>query len=64
VTTRNGLWRYRLGDVIEIAGFHPADGTPTVRYVERCKYITQSCMDFKSLKKDQCHAADGWTGGD
>lgn len=41
VTTRNGLWRYRLGDVIEIAGFHPADGTPIVRYVERCNVMLQ-----------------------
>lgn len=46
MTMRNGLWRYHIGDVIEIAGFHPDDG-PIVRNVERCKYITKSCMDFK-----------------
>ncbi|TFK38883.1 GH3 auxin-responsive promoter [Crucibulum laeve] len=34
-TTRDGLWRYRLGDVVEIAGFDPVDGQPLVRYVER-----------------------------
>ncbi|KAI6121059.1 GH3 auxin-responsive promoter [Pisolithus croceorrhizus] len=25
-TTHDGLWRYRLGDVVEIAGFDPTDG--------------------------------------
>ncbi|KAL4065230.1 GH3 auxin-responsive promoter [Scleroderma citrinum] len=35
LTTRDGLWKYRMGDVIEIAGFDPEDGAPIVRYVER-----------------------------
>ncbi|KAH7905593.1 GH3 auxin-responsive promoter [Hygrophoropsis aurantiaca] len=35
LTTRNGLWRYCLGDVIEVAGFDPDDGLPLLRYVER-----------------------------
>ncbi|KAF8837395.1 hypothetical protein BDN67DRAFT_991779 [Paxillus ammoniavirescens] len=35
VTTRDGMWRYRLGDIIEVAGFDPNDGTPILRYVER-----------------------------
>ncbi|KAL4073250.1 GH3 auxin-responsive promoter [Scleroderma yunnanense] len=35
VTAHKGLWRYRIGDVIEIAGFDPNDGTPLVRFVER-----------------------------
>jgi hypothetical protein len=35
VTTRDGLWRYRLGDVIEVAGFDSTDGSPILRYVER-----------------------------
>ncbi|KIM55204.1 hypothetical protein SCLCIDRAFT_1221347 [Scleroderma citrinum Foug A] len=35
LTTRDGLWKYRLGDIIEIAGFDPDDGVPVVRYVER-----------------------------
>ncbi|KAF8549199.1 hypothetical protein OG21DRAFT_1421709 [Imleria badia] len=35
VTTRDGLWRYRLGDVIEIAGFDSTDGSPILRYIER-----------------------------
>ena len=39
VTTRDGLWKYRLGDIIEIAGFDPDDGAPIVRYVERRKYV-------------------------
>ncbi|KAL4070072.1 GH3 auxin-responsive promoter [Scleroderma yunnanense] len=39
VTTRNGLWPYRLGDVVKVAGFHPIDGTPIVQYVERRSVI-------------------------
>ncbi|KAI6121227.1 GH3 auxin-responsive promoter [Pisolithus sp. B1] len=35
LTNRDGMWRYRLGDVIEIEGFDPDDGAPVVRYVER-----------------------------
>ncbi|KAI9459003.1 GH3 auxin-responsive promoter-domain-containing protein [Boletus coccyginus] len=32
---RNGLWRYRLGDVVEISGFDPTDGVPVIQFVER-----------------------------
>jgi len=39
VTTSDGLWRYRLGDVIEIAGFHPTDGMPIMKFVERRSVI-------------------------
>lgn len=35
LTTYNGLWRYRLGDVVELAGFAPDDGSPIVRFIER-----------------------------
>ncbi|KAI6011140.1 GH3 auxin-responsive promoter [Pisolithus marmoratus] len=35
LTTRDGFWRYRLGDVIEVAGFDPRDGQPLIRYIER-----------------------------
>ncbi|KAI9568530.1 GH3 auxin-responsive promoter [Boletus coccyginus] len=35
LTTRDGLWRYRLGDVIEVVGFDPRDGQPIIHYVER-----------------------------
>ncbi|KAG1743315.1 GH3 auxin-responsive promoter-domain-containing protein [Suillus paluster] len=35
LTTCNGLWRYRLGDVAELLGFAPDDGSPVVRFVER-----------------------------
>ncbi|KAG6332763.1 hypothetical protein ID866_6328 [Astraeus odoratus] len=35
VTSCNGLWRYRQGDIIEVAGFDPNDGEPIIRYVER-----------------------------
>ncbi|KAI6030597.1 hypothetical protein F5J12DRAFT_779706 [Pisolithus orientalis] len=36
---RDGLWRYRLGDVVEIAGFDPTDGSPIIRYFERRKSV-------------------------
>ncbi|KAH7909122.1 GH3 auxin-responsive promoter [Hygrophoropsis aurantiaca] len=35
VTTRDGMWRHRLGDIVEIAGFDPCDGTPILKFVER-----------------------------
>ena len=38
VTARDGLWRYRLGDVIEIVGFDSIDGSPILRYIERRGY--------------------------
>ncbi|KIK12743.1 hypothetical protein PISMIDRAFT_18503 [Pisolithus microcarpus 441] len=37
LTTGDGFWRYRLGDVVEALGFDPRDGQPVVRYVERRK---------------------------
>ncbi|OAX31842.1 hypothetical protein K503DRAFT_805730 [Rhizopogon vinicolor AM-OR11-026] len=35
LTTCNGLWRYRLGDVIAVKGFAPDDGMPIIHYVHR-----------------------------
>jgi len=35
VTNPDGLWRYRLEDVIEIAGFDPTDGIPVMKFIER-----------------------------
>lgn len=37
LTTKDGLWRYRLGDVVDIAGFDPTDGVPIIQFVERRK---------------------------
>ena len=34
-TNKDGLWRYLLSDVVEIAGFSPADGQPLIRYIGR-----------------------------
>ncbi|KAF8877299.1 GH3 auxin-responsive promoter-domain-containing protein [Infundibulicybe gibba] len=42
LTTRDGFWRYRLGDVMEIAGFASEDGSPLVRFSERRKSVTRS----------------------
>ncbi|KAI9458996.1 GH3 auxin-responsive promoter, partial [Boletus coccyginus] len=35
LTTQDGLWRYRLGDVVEVSGFDPTDGVPIIQFVER-----------------------------
>ncbi|KAF8900298.1 GH3 auxin-responsive promoter [Gymnopilus junonius] len=35
VTTNDGLWRYALNDIVEVAGFSPADGQPLIKYCER-----------------------------
>ncbi|KIJ13242.1 hypothetical protein PAXINDRAFT_14001 [Paxillus involutus ATCC 200175] len=35
VTTRDGLWRYPLGDIIEIVGFDTNDGSPLIKYLGR-----------------------------
>ncbi|KAG1759492.1 GH3 auxin-responsive promoter [Suillus occidentalis] len=35
LTTRNGLWRYRIGDVIGVKGFAPDDGLPVINYLHR-----------------------------
>ncbi|KAG2142922.1 GH3 auxin-responsive promoter [Suillus bovinus] len=35
VTTRNGLWRYCISDVITVKGFAPDDGLPIINYLHR-----------------------------
>ncbi|KAG1882711.1 GH3 auxin-responsive promoter [Suillus subluteus] len=35
LTTRNGLWRYRIGDVVGVKGFAPDDGLPVINYLHR-----------------------------
>lgn len=35
LTTRNGLWRYRIGDVVVVKGFAPDDGLPVINYLHR-----------------------------
>ncbi|KAH7918900.1 hypothetical protein BV22DRAFT_1134237 [Leucogyrophana mollusca] len=44
LTTRNGLWRYRMEDIVEIAGFDPRDGTPILQYVERRNAVVRLSM--------------------
>ncbi|KAH7927991.1 hypothetical protein BV22DRAFT_1005817, partial [Leucogyrophana mollusca] len=41
MTTRDGLYRYRLEDVIEVAGFDPEDGVPILKYVERRNVVAR-----------------------
>ena len=35
VTTRNGLWRFLLDDIIETVGFDPHDGSPVFKDLSR-----------------------------
>ncbi|KIJ14784.1 hypothetical protein PAXINDRAFT_115511 [Paxillus involutus ATCC 200175] len=35
LTSKDGLWRYRLGDLISIEGFESANGFPIMSFVER-----------------------------
>lgn len=37
LTTRNGLWRYRIGDVVTFKGFAPDDGLPVISYLHRAE---------------------------
>ncbi|KAL4078869.1 GH3 auxin-responsive promoter [Scleroderma yunnanense] len=34
-TSRNGLWRYLIDDIIEVIGFHPHKGLPVFKYSAR-----------------------------
>ncbi|KAA8524451.1 hypothetical protein F0562_010874 [Nyssa sinensis] len=49
VTTFTGLYRYRLGDVVEVAGFHK--GTPKLNFICRRKLILTVNID-KNTEKD------------
>ncbi|EIW76602.1 hypothetical protein CONPUDRAFT_63859 [Coniophora puteana RWD-64-598 SS2] len=35
VTTRDGFWRYRVMDAVQVVGFDPVDGAPLLVYKER-----------------------------
>ncbi|KIM36507.1 hypothetical protein M413DRAFT_287801 [Hebeloma cylindrosporum] len=35
ITNKDGLWRYQLHDIVEVAGFSPEEGIPLIRFVER-----------------------------
>ncbi|XVE66230.1 hypothetical protein DITRI_Ditri08aG0063700 [Diplodiscus trichospermus] len=49
LTTFTGLYRYRLGDVVEVAGFH--NGTPKLNFICRRKLILTVNID-KNTEKD------------
>lgn len=49
LTTFTGLYRYRLGDVVEVAGFH--NGTPKLSFICRRKLILTVNID-KNTEKD------------
>ncbi|KAF9590471.1 hypothetical protein IFM89_035348 [Coptis chinensis] len=49
LTTFTGLYRYRLGDVVEVAGFHK--GTPKLNFICRRKLILTINID-KNTEKD------------
>ena len=41
VTTGGGLWRYRLGDLVEVDGFVAA--TPSLRFIGRGASVSALC---------------------
>ena len=43
-TTNDGLWRYQLNDIVQVAGFTP-EGIPLIRYVERKGYVGQILLE-------------------
>ncbi|PON81968.1 GH3-like hormone conjugating enzyme [Trema orientale] len=49
LTTFTGLYRYRLGDVVEVAGFH--NGTPKLNFICRRKLLLTVNID-KNTEKD------------
>ncbi|KAE8688107.1 hypothetical protein F3Y22_tig00111000pilonHSYRG00081 [Hibiscus syriacus] len=49
LTTVSGLYRYRLGDVVEVAGFH--NGTPKLNFICRKNVILSVNID-KNTEKD------------
>ncbi|KAH0835636.1 GH3 auxin-responsive promoter [Lanmaoa asiatica] len=51
LTTQDGLWRYRLGDVVEISGFDSTDGVPIIQFVER-RNVTIRFPDFMVTEKE------------
>ncbi|KAF8892912.1 GH3 auxin-responsive promoter-domain-containing protein [Infundibulicybe gibba] len=57
LTTRSGLWRYRLGDVLEIVGFAPEDGSPLIRFWERRNAVM--CVSAEFVSEAELHRAVG-----
>ncbi|KAF8888224.1 GH3 auxin-responsive promoter [Infundibulicybe gibba] len=48
LTTRDGFWRYRQGDVLEMIGFAPEDGSPLFRFLERRNAVMRVAGEFVS----------------
>ncbi|KAF8873270.1 GH3 auxin-responsive promoter [Infundibulicybe gibba] len=48
LTTHDGFWRYRLGDVLEIVGFAPEDRSPLIRFLERRNVVMRVSGEFVS----------------
>ncbi|CAN8247929.1 unnamed protein product [Cochlearia groenlandica] len=55
LTTFTGLYRYRLGDVVEVTGFHK--GTPKLSFIYRRKLILTINID-KNTEKDLQRVVD------
>ncbi|KAF8134275.1 GH3 auxin-responsive promoter-domain-containing protein [Boletus edulis] len=51
LTTRDGLWRYRLGDVLHIIGFHPESKSPLFKVAGRRSLIIR--FPFTQIIDDQ-----------
>ena len=53
LTNRNGLWRYRLGDILTIIGFDPKSQAPIFKWAgRRSSVYNRSCL--LSTAPDNC----------
>ncbi|KAF8875707.1 GH3 auxin-responsive promoter [Infundibulicybe gibba] len=55
LTTRDGFWRYRLGDVLEFVGFAPEDGNPLIRFLDRRNVVM--CVSAEFVTEAELHRA-------
>ncbi|KAG2058234.1 hypothetical protein BDR06DRAFT_1004446 [Suillus hirtellus] len=42
LTTRNGMWRYRISDSVVVKGFAPDDRLPVISYLHRREFVLAS----------------------
>ncbi|OAX31091.1 hypothetical protein K503DRAFT_673748, partial [Rhizopogon vinicolor AM-OR11-026] len=62
LTTRSGLWRYRLGDVISVKGFASDDGMPVINYMHRRDDSSIETCTESELTSAIIYTAEQWIG--
>jgi len=61
LTTRDGFWRFRLNDIVEVVGFDPCDGQPIIHYIEvrpefHLQHPSCSYISFSAESKGQTNS--------